>query len=209
MNKLGLATLLKVTLFAIVLLFYTNTHAQELSFKDSIAAYNSQRIHTNKNGMGVLGAWGLVNIAAGGVGYFTAKDEEWEYFHEMNVLWGVVNTGIAAMGMAGVKKEMAATLSGRQAYDRYRSNKKLYLINAGFDVLYIGTGVALNEYGRTQTKDKPLFQGFGKSIAIQGIFLLLFDEVMYMSHMRQNSKWFQLMNELRFTGNSVGLVHQF
>jgi hypothetical protein len=124
-------------------------------------------------------------------------------------LWGAVNTGIAAMGMLGVKREMAAKLSYRQSYDRYLSNKRLYLINAGFDVLYIGTGIALNEYGKTQTKDKAIFQGFGKSFAIQGIFLLMFDDVMFMSHARRNSKWFQIMNELRFTGNGVGFVHQF
>lgn len=182
---------------------------QALSFKDTVATYNSERISVNRTGMKVLGGWGLVSIAAGGVGYFTARDDEWKYFHGMNVLWGAVNTGIAAFGLAGVRKEMAAKLNYQQAYDRYRSNKRLYLINAGLDVLYIGTGIALNEYGNSAKNDAAMFKGFGKSIAIQGIVLLLFDNVMYAAHQRSNSKWFTLMSEIRFTGNSVGFIHTF
>jgi hypothetical protein len=203
------ATLKIKSLVVLLCIVFARAHAQEISFKDSVTAYNLHRIQTNKRGMKVLGAWGILNIAAGGAGYFAAKNEELKYFSEMNVLWGVVNTGIAVMGMAGVKKEMAAKLNYQQSYDRYRANKKLYLINAGLDVVYIGTGVALNEYGKTATNDKAIYQGFGKSITVQGVFLLLFDNVMFASHLRYNSKWYLLMNELRFTGNGVGFVHSF
>ena len=157
--------------------------------------------------MKVLGSWGLISVAGGTIGYFTAKQDEWKYFHEMNVLWGVVNTGIAAMGLAGVHKEMAASMNYKQSYDRYLANKKLYLINAGLDVLYIGTGVALNEYGQKAKNSQAIYTGFGKSIAIQGIFLLLFDDVMFAAHQRYNSKWYILMSDLRFTGNSIGFIH--
>jgi len=159
--------------------------------------------------MEVLGAWGIVNMAAGGIGYFTAKDDEWRYFHEMNALWGVVNTGIAAMGLAGTKKEMAAQLTYRQSYERYLSNKKLYLINAGLDVLYIGTGIALDEYGQNTKNNSALFKGFGESFVVQGVFLLCFDNVMYASYLRNNSKWYQIMSEIRVTGKGIGFVHPF
>jgi hypothetical protein len=159
--------------------------------------------------MKVLGAMGIASVVSGGIGYFTAQQDEWKYFHEMNVLWGAVNAGIAFMGMSGVRKEMAAKYNYKQAYDRYRSNKKLYLINAGLDVLYIAGGVALNEYGRTAGKDQAIYQGFGKSIAIQGIALLLFDNIMFASHHRHNSKWHILMYDLRFTGNGIGFIHNF
>mgnify|MGYP000931533601 FL=1 len=127
----------------------------------------------------------------------------------MNVLWGAVNTGIALFGMAGVKKEMTAKYYYKEAYNKYTANKKLYLINAGLDVLYIAGGVGLNEYGRTAGRDRAIFQGFGKSIAIQGIALLLFDNIMFAAHQRNNSKWYILMSDLRFTGNSIGFVHTF
>ncbi len=159
--------------------------------------------------MKVLAGMGIASMAAGGAGYFAAQQEEWRYFHEMNVMWGAVNTGIALFGMAGVKKEMTAKYNYKQAYEKYTSNKKLYLINAGLDILYIAGGVGLNEYGRSAGRDKPIFQGFGKSVAIQGIALLLFDNVMFAAHHRNNSKWYILMSDLRFMGNGVGFVHTF
>jgi hypothetical protein len=195
--------------FVFVIAGFLCTQAQEISFKDTLAAYNSARIRTNNTGMKVLAGMGIASMAAGGAGYFAAQQEEWRYFHEMNVMWGAVNTGIALFGIAGVKKEMNAKYSYNQAYNRYRSNKKLYLINAGLDVLYIAGGVGLNEYGRSAGRDKPIFQGFGKSIAVQGIALLLFDNVMFAAHHRNNSKWYILMSDLRFIGNGIGFVHTF
>lgn len=185
------------------------TTAQEISFKDTIGAYNSHRIHINKTGMKVLGGWGVANAVAGGIGYFAANNDEWKYFHEMNAMWGVINAGIAWAGLAGVRKEMNAKYTYKQAYGKYRSNKKLYLINIGLDVLYVGGGVALNEAGNSAKKNQNMLHGFGKSVAIQGVFLLLFDNVMFASHHRSNSKWYQLMSELSYTGNGIGFIHNF
>lgn len=159
--------------------------------------------------MKALGAWGLTSIAAGGIGYFAADNDETRYFSEMNVLWGLVNTGIAAAGFARVRHELKARPNAENAYRRYKADKRLYLINAGLDVLYVGAGIGLNEYGLNTKTDADIYKGFGKSVAIQGTFLLIFDYIMYSSHLRQNSKWFQLMNEIRFTGQGVGFVHQF
>jgi hypothetical protein len=202
---------LKLALIVVVVLvaFPRSLRAQELSFKDTIAAYNSQRIHTNKKGMLVLGSWGIANVAAGGLGYFTAKTGEWRYFHEMNALWGVVNAGIAGVGFAGARKELSAHLNYRQSYDRYLSNKKLYLVNACLDVVYIGTGVGLASYGSSAKSNAEICKGFGKSLVLQGVFLLLFDNVMFASHARNNARWFQIISEIRVSNAGVGVVHPF
>ena len=110
----------------------------------------------------VLGSWGLANIAAGGIGYFTAKQDEWKYFHEMNFLWGVVNTAIAGIGLADVKNELAAKLSYQKSYTRYLATKRLYLINAGLDILYIGAGVGLSAYSTTAKNGADIYKGFGR-----------------------------------------------
>jgi hypothetical protein len=183
--------------------------AQEISFKDTVAAYNTHRIKINKTGMEVLGFWGIENIAEGAIGYFTAKQDEWKYFNEMNVLWGAVNTGIAAMGLGGVRKEMAKSLNAQHAYDRYLANKKLYLINAGLDVLYIGAGVGLTALGQSAKNNESIYTGFGRSFVVQGVFLLLFDNVMFAAHESYNSKWYRLMDEIRITNNGVGFSHNF
>ncbi len=186
-----------------------HSNAQQISFKDTTAAYNKQRIDVNKTGMKVLGAWGVANMVDGGVGYFTAKQDQWKDFHAMNAAWGLVNTGIAAIGLHGVRKEMAANLNSEQAYKRYLDNKKLYLLNIGFDVLYVGGGAGLAVLGAKDKINGPLYKGFGSSIAMQGIFLLLFDNVMFAAQERNNSKWFLIMNEIRVSNHGVGFSHSF
>ena len=184
-------------------------NAQEISFKDTIAAYNLHRINMNKTGMKVLGSWGLVNIGVGCYSYYTTKQDEMKYFSEMNVLWGAVNMGIAAISLASVRKEMAANLNYEQSYQSYLSTKRLYLINAGLDVIYIGAGVGLTAYSRNVKKNEAIYSGFGKSVAIQGVFLLLFDNIMFSAHHLDNSKWFRIMNEIRFTNKGIGYSHTF
>jgi hypothetical protein len=199
------------TKYLSLLLFFASWqgYAQGISFKDTIAAYNLHKIKINKTGMIVLGSWGLANIAGGGIGYFTTSHEETKYFSEMNAAWGVVNTCIAGFGLAAARRDMAAKLNYEESYHSYVANKRLFLINAGLDVVYIGTGVGLALYGQHAGKDQYLYTGFGKSVIIQGIFLLLFDNVMISAHQLDNSKWFRIMNEIRFTNSGVGFSHNF
>ena len=77
-------------LFSYFLRVFPVSYGQEISFRDTIAAYNKKRVSINETGMKVLGAWGIgKNIADGGIGYFMAKQDEWKYFHgKMNALWG-------------------------------------------------------------------------------------------------------------------------
>ncbi len=164
----------------------------------------------NKTGMKVLGAWGLGNIAAGGIGYFTTNQSETKYFSEMNMAWGVVNTGIAALSLLNIRRELAANLGYEGSYRNYKANKRLYLINAGLDVVYIGIGVGLASYSQNSklTKtDRAMYGGFGKAIVIQGVFLLLFDNFMFSAHQLDNSKWFRIMDEIRFTNKTLGFVY--
>lgn len=192
-----------------VFLSTTGLRAQQISFKDTIATYNFHKIKINKTGMEVLGSWGLVNIAGGSIGYFTTGQDETKYFCEMTALWGVVNTGIAAISLAGIKNELTARMDYEQSYHSYLANKKLYLINAGLDVVYIGAGVGLSAYSQTTKNNQAIYSGFGKSIVIQGIFLLLFDNIMFSTHQLDNSKWFRIMNEIRFTNKTVGFNYSF
>jgi hypothetical protein len=67
----------------------------------------------------------------------------------------------------------------------------------------------MTEFGRTSVKHKDMLTGFGRSVAIQGVFLLLFDNVMYASHMRRNSKWRQLLDEIQITGSGASLMINF
>lgn len=201
----------KLLLF-ISLLSASFTHAQTVlvSPKDSIRILNDKRIKINTTGMEVLGAWGIANIAEGGIGYFSAKQDTWKAFHEMNAIWGVINTGIAVAGFSGARRELEKKYNTNQSYDRYKATKKLFLINAGLDVVYIGIGAGLYEYSQSKSNKNPtVYDGFGKSFVLQGVFLLLFDNTMFALHNRSNSRWLQAMQEIQFTGKGIGFVHTF
>jgi hypothetical protein len=198
-----------VIIVFILFLGLSRIDAQEISFKDTVAAYNAKWPNINKVGMEVLGAWGISNMTSGGIGYFTAKQDEWRFFHEMNIVCGAVNTGIAAVGLAGIKRELNAKMNFQRSYDRYLSNKRVYLINAGIDLVYIAAGVGLVAYAGNTKTDKEMFLGFGRSATLEGVFLLLFDNVMYAALQKNNSNWFRIMNEIHISGQSVGFVHTF
>jgi len=192
-----------------ICLLHQPVKAQSNHFNDSARILNQLRIKTNKHGMYVLGTWGVANIAEGGIGYFTAGNNQWKYFNEMNAIWGVINAGIAGAGLAGVRKEMNEQLDCSDMLLQYESTKRLYLINAGLDVLYIGTGVFLTEHSKNATSNVDEFRGFGKSLILQGAFLFVFDNVMFASHQRRNSKWYHLVQGVCVTGNGIGFNYNF
>lgn len=198
-------------IFATILLctFAIQSMAQSLKMNDAaFAQLNERRIATNKTGMTILGAWGAANIVGGVAGALAASDREWKSFHTMNALWGAVNLGIAGMGYMGARKDAKQTLSCDKMLDRYESGKRLFLINAGLDVIYIGSGMALASYA--DELDNPArWRGYGKSVMMQGVFLVIFDGTMFALHQHQNKNWYKLLQGVCVTGNGVGLNYTF
>ena len=195
-----------------LLLFSLIAHlAQAQTFTintETAESLNDLRIKTNKTGMTVLGSWAAANIVYGTAGAFIAKDEEWKAFHGMNALWNTVNGVIAVTGYLGAKKEMREDLSYGDMLSRYEGNKRMFLLNAGLDVAYIAGGVILNEYA-DEFKNPAKWHGFGKSIALQGIFLLIFDGTMFTLHQQQNKKWYKLIAGIRPSANGIGYCYTF
>lgn len=181
----------------------------QINFSDTIREYNKQRIVTNVKGMNVLGAWGIANMAVGGIGYFTANDGEWKYFHGMNAAWGLVNTGIATYGLQRARKQAQQKVDMRKAYYDYRHDKNVILVNMGLDVVYIGAGAYLAQYATTDHNNPQLYRGFGRSLLLQGAFLLAFDNVLLLSHHKNSGHWATILDEMRFTGNGFSYVHTF
>lgn len=176
----------------------------EVSFKDSIIYYNQHRIKLDLAGTRPLTIWGLSNIALSGVGYFTARQDEWKYFHEMNVMLGAVNTGIAAINLARARKQMAEKPNYKLYYARYLEDKRLYLTYIGADVLFIGVGTGLFEYAKNNKDNPALYTGFGRSIALQGITRLLLDNIIFSAHLRYNVRWLRLIDAMRFSDKGIG-----
>jgi hypothetical protein len=73
--------------------------------------------------------------------------------------------------------------------------KQVLLFNAGLDVAYIVGGAYLRERGRSRPDKADQLRGYGKSIMVQGGFLLAFDLVNYVIFKRRgDQQQMQLMS---------------
>lgn len=115
--------------------------------------------------------WNMLNIVAGLVLGRSRKPLN-RGIATQNVGWGVINMGIALVGMI-VSRRRKATLTDPYRADilhkESRSLRRLLAINAGLDLLYIAGGSrlldTLNVYRR----------GMGFGIMIQGFVLFVWD----------------------------------
>ncbi|ANH80222.1 hypothetical protein A8C56_03805 [Niabella ginsenosidivorans] len=169
---------------------------------------HQQRIETNRKGMWVLTGWGVVYMGSGIIGAISTKNTEVKAFHTMNALWGVVNTGIGVLGLLRAKKEKGLSFSDAGKYKAYKNVKKLYAINGGLDLLYIGTGIFLRVRAN-HAKNPARNRGYGNSLIVQGAGLLLFDATLYLSHQKQHRYWKKAAPEFAVTENGIGMVYQF
>jgi len=169
----------------------------------SFRQLNTQRIHTDMNGMWALASWGLMHTVVGLAGATLESTGELKHFHQMNAAWGMVNLGIAGLGYFGARRELNKSYSPSRALHRYEATKRLYLINAGLDGLYIAIGVFLTEHAK-HSGDADLYRGFGKSLILQGAGLLIFDVAMFSAHHRKDEGWYRALEGLSVSGNGIG-----
>ncbi len=191
-------------------LFIQKAIGQEvISFKDTINTYNAYRIKTDKIGMKTLGLWGIASIATGSIGYFTSNNNNaLRYFNATNAACGIINTTIAAISLNNINTEATMKLNPNQYYKLYLADKQQFLLNAGIDVVLIGGSLFLLQQGKNDIKNTDLYNGIGKSIVIQGVFRLMLDDIIYTMHLRNNSKWVQIMHEINISNYGIGLNHR-
>jgi hypothetical protein len=179
----------KFILFAVLVFAFNKLSAQDTS--RFLHNYNFDRIKTTKNAMVVLGGWGVANITAGLIGRSKTTGEA-RYFHEMNAIWGAVNLGIATASYLGNRKLNPDKYNWQQSIQEQRKIEKIYLINGGLDVAYIGGGIFLQARGHNRSNDQ--LKGYGTSLITQGAFLLLYDGINYMIHRHHAKKLAKKVN---------------
>jgi hypothetical protein len=143
---------------------------------DMLESFNKDRISLEKQGMLLLATWSLGNLAWGGIGAARAEGVS-KGFHQMNMYWNSVNLIIAGLGYYHAFREVPGTDFWHTIESQHRM-EKILLFNAGLDVGYIAGGLYLNERGKRLGREQ--WQGFGKSVVLQGAFLLSFDLIMYL-----------------------------
>jgi hypothetical protein len=166
---------ISIILIAFMLVFPMELAAQNLNF---IQDFNFVRIDYNQKGMLILGFWAISNIIWGGISMRKAQGQS-KGFHEMNLYWNLVNLLIAGIGYWQAQQEIL-DLNIWQTIENQQSITKILWLNFGLDVGYIVCGFFLIERGLRKAKIRLV--GFGKSIVMQGFFLLIFDGILVGFH---------------------------
>lgn len=163
----------------------------------------------NNQGMLVLGSWALINMASGAYGWSTTQGEK-KYFHQMNLFWNVVNASIAGYALWNTMHIDVAALSNADMLKQHLKTEQLYLINAGLDLLYIGAGSYMLYKSKSSIKRHDLLGGYGKSIILQGGFLLVFDAIMYCVQHTHSQNFLEKSGlQLSLTPNSFAVAFSF
>ena len=151
--------------------------------------------HLVGRGLAVLAAWSLLNLVASG--YFVSRADrrhEAFSFHGMNVGWGMVNAGLACWGVLHLHFTAPAGLQLADLFQAQLANENVFLLNAGLDVAYVMTGFYLRAQANLPAQPRPVrLRGFGRSLWVQGGFLLVFDVVMWSLLHWQGRGWLRLL----------------
>ena len=141
-------------------------------------AFEEASLAANNAGMYVLGGWALANMAAGAYGWAAFEGEK-KYFSQMNLFWNVVNLSIAGFALYSSYSTDVSLMSEGELLARHLKTEKLFLINSGLDVGYMGAGLLMRRLSANSEKRGDLLKGYGNAVILQGGFLLVFDMVMY------------------------------
>ncbi|GAB4396261.1 MAG: hypothetical protein OHK0053_09900 [Microscillaceae bacterium] len=145
-----------------------------------LASFNQKRLQISKAGMITLGSWALGNMLVGGI--LRGRTEGvTRRFHEMNIYWNAVNLGLAGFGLYAALRGQT-DLGVLATWQEQAAAEKILLFNAGLDVGYILGGLYLTERSRRPEAPQETLKGFGRSLMLQGAFLLVFDLSMYFAH---------------------------
>ena len=118
----------------------------------------------------------LLNIIIGSFRLMKATRNK-RFFFQMNIYWNIVNILIASGALYFLLTGNAANYNLAQSIDLHDWYKKILYLNIGLDVAYILLGIWLQERARYSPRTEQL-QGWGQSVVLQGLFLLILDIVL-------------------------------
>jgi hypothetical protein len=192
---------LKLTSMRLILFAFLILSQVALAQKNNLEELNLKRYQQQQKGMTALTTWASANIVTGTMGYFMSDNAEVRYFHEMNVIWNSVNLGLGIAGLATTKRP-DASLSREASLKAALKTERIFLVNAGLDILYMGGGLAMRlTADNAQNPDR--MRGYGNSLLLQGGFLFLFDGIEYFIHRKIRKSY--LKKEPSISLNSQGI----
>ena len=192
-----------IVLTIFMLLGSLTLQAQDFQLED---AYQ-QDVKIRKTGMLILGSWALGNLLIGSIGRQNTVGTQ-KYFHEMNAFWNVVNLGIAGAGYYFTLKGDMPASSAAFMSDQI-SFQKILLFNAGLDIAYIVGGLYMLEKSKNSLDKADRWKGYGRSLLLQGAFLLSFDLILHQVHQKNTTQFTDFLSHLYLSPQQIGWVHTF
>ncbi len=186
----------------------------ELAFSqaDSSLLYQQyqKRLQMERKASLALGGWGMVNVVSGAIGASQTSGST-KYFHQMNLGWGVINTGLALLVRGTANQKMKEHPGAGTIFKEQRKLENILMLNTGLDVAYMAIGWGMKEKSKNNSSSNPdRLEGFGNSLLLQGGFLFAFDIVQYMLHRRQGRAMEQWLDgvSIQPAGNGLSIVWQ-
>lgn len=195
---------MKATCFTLILIAFTCNSTPAVG---QLQDFNVQRYKTDQKLMLSLGSWASMNIVGSGIGWANSNNEENKYFHQMNVMWNLVNLGLAIPGYIKAKKG-DTDLNLYNTLESQRVTETVFLVNAGIDLAYIGSGLLLKSRAPNVEKNSQ-FMGYGNSMILQGGFLLLFDWIAYSVHRKHaNNQLAPILQKIEPSDHGIGIKYK-
>lgn len=172
---------IKILLSVLLMFAYWNTSSGQTA-----EDFHRKSVRTNQTAMWILGSWAAGNMITGGISMGKTEGSV-RHFHEMNLMWNTVNLGIATFGLLTSASETGISMD--QAIKVHRKMEKILLINSGLDLAYIAAGGYMIHRSRTDTRHSDMLSGYGKSVMLQGGFLLAFDTAFWLALRNLRMNW--------------------
>ncbi|MBB4599731.1 hypothetical protein HNQ93_000789 [Hymenobacter luteus] len=162
----------------------------------ALPGINHARELLAERGMAVLGFWALLNLVVSC--YHVARTDvrsEVHHFHLMNMSWNVINALLAVWGILQAHPQQVAGLGLAESLSAQFSFEKILLLNVGLDVAYLCIGSWLRARAAAPAAARPeRLAGFGRSLWLQGGFLLVFDAAFYFVYHQHAAELLQLLS---------------
>jgi hypothetical protein len=179
----------------------------------TLRSWNYDRLQHTERSMWVLGTWATANVAVGAIGWRRAATPEQRAFQQMNLGWGLINLGLAGSGLWSATHTDPSGLDWWSSQQELLRTQQIFLFNAGLDVGYVAAGFWLQERAKTAQTHAARWRGFGRSIVLQGAFLLVFDLGAYLYHRPLGGQLRQFLPaetlQIGATPDGVGLRYRF
>lgn len=162
---------------------------------DELRDYDERLRNILRKHMAILGWWCIAHALVAIPGMFFLRGPWW-FFSMMNAIWAIINFVIVIFLFKHVGRQQ---FRKGPAYSRFLVQghvEKMMLFNVGLDLAYLCTGLYLHTLGRVPTVSHPdLWTGFGWSVIVQGVFLLIHDGLGYRLHHRSFRKALPFLTE--------------